>query len=133
MMAHGRYLVKELDQATGDIHTAYRSEAYWIQWIRQQYPVEQERVHSLGIRVYESNLDSLLNDQCSDIYNDYLQRHLNVGKRMPEIPELCQMYGEPDSEKMYRMGDLERKWIDMHMKEHMQDCLEGHKAGTFLF
>jgi hypothetical protein len=109
----------------------YKSEAEWLAWIGNNYSDARTRKKYVMIRIDEANLEKLLTRPCGEIFNEYIERYMEVYRQIPEITELCAQYGNRDNEKLYWFSELERKWIEIWLEQNPLPCADGYAISGF--
>jgi hypothetical protein len=93
-----------------------RSEREWIEVIRHN---STQRRDSLILNVTEDNIERLEQQTCDEIIKDLERRTLRAYAAIPDLPELCERYGDRNGTKIYGLERcLEMKWLDHHLQEH---------------
>ena len=92
------------------------SEREWIP-VMQETSTRPRRL-LLKLDVDESNIESLENTPCDEIFAQRELEYQKSYRAIPALDELCERYGDPENRRVYMMSrDVEGKWLDLHQRE----------------
>lgn len=94
----------------------YRTESAWIETItRDGIPPKTSATYFIQVR--DDNIDWLEQEDCEAILQNIREQDNTRRALEPPLHELARTYGDPSSQKLYRLRDLEVKWPLMFWRE----------------
>jgi hypothetical protein len=109
----------------------FKTEGEWITYMRESYDDLLPREKYMLIRLDESNLERFETEDPGEVYQDYFSRFMNVYQKIPEMSELCEMYGDDTNDKLYGLYELERMWADRYVEENLPEFFEDYDLSGF--
>lgn len=102
----------------------YASEAEWIKRIQTgRVPQKTRRYYLLS--VWEDNIAELECMDCGVILQKLREEDERLHQAIPSLSTLAREYGRKSGQKLYKVRDLEWKWIDLYLRAHPEVPTEG--------
>ncbi len=101
-----------------DDHPHWRSERRWMDYVHDSADQGPERM-ALSFPISDESLDWAERRSCDEIVAELEARWRAAYRAAPSRQELCEGYGNPQSDKVYMMiGQMERLWFDRYLQEN---------------
>jgi hypothetical protein len=120
-----------------------KTEEDWITLLRKDYkilpvPFIKNSVRHpyetfLHLVISESNIQDLESKPCDEIVRDLTEKQEHLSAAIPDLADLTKLYGDSDNARMYRLSELENKWIDLFLNDNPQLQHEAKSFGGFLY
>ena len=95
-----------------------RSEAQWVQMIASEIAPQKQTRHYF-IPIWEGNLEELSEAQPADYLARLLEMDTAFRNKLPPLANLAHTFGESPGEALYALRDLEWKWTDLYLAQHL--------------
>jgi len=95
----------------------YASEAEWIKRIQAGRVPQKTRRYYL-LTIWEDNVDDLESTDCGVMLQKLREADELLHQAIPSLSTLARDYGRKTGQKLYKVRDLEWKWIDLYLKAH---------------
>jgi hypothetical protein len=89
-----------------------KSESEWLSMIHQGYTDREILNVSILVRLQEDNLAWIEETDCDELVEELKYRRQDAWSSLPSLDRLASVYGAWDNDRLYRVSELRRRWLD---------------------
>jgi hypothetical protein len=108
----------------------YKTEKTWIDALQNGYQNPSSYKKYLILMLREDNINEIETRSCGEIVRELKKKYDKVHAALPELNELCKVYGDISNTRLYGISELERKWTQSFLKENSQISIDDYKIAN---